>query len=256
MPHVCSVCSRGCYDSYQDFVECTTCKGWIHHGNRLGCSGLTDVEYQEHRSDVHKPFECDHCVGENIAKVNHFVFTTLPFPIECGENPFGKPQLKPRPDVSSMTPSQLKKFVEQCELIENQLKSGDDGSDGNDLASATVDSKYYNFKKINSLKPDSSTSFGLMHANIASLSAHIDDLRTVLGRLKFSFDIIGISEHKIGSNSPPSNNIDIAGYSEFEFEPTGTTHGGAGFYIRNGLDYRVRDDLALNSPGDFEVMFV
>ena len=29
-----------------------------------------------------------------------------------------------------------------------------------------------------------------------------------------------------------------------------------GIYIKNGLDYRVRDDLALNSPGNFEVMFV
>ena len=30
-------------------------------------------------------------------------------------------------------------------------------------------------------------------------------------------------------------NIKITGYNEFEFEPTGTTHGGAGFYIKNGL---------------------
>ena len=26
----------------------------------------------------------------------------------------------------------------------------------------------------------------------------------------------------------------------------------SGFYIKNGLDFRVRDDLNLNSPGDFE----
>ena len=56
---------------------------WVHHGNRLKCSGLTDSEYQEHRSDEHKPFECDRCVGVRIAKANNSVFVTLPFPVEC-----------------------------------------------------------------------------------------------------------------------------------------------------------------------------
>ncbi len=249
MPIVCPVCSKKYYKDYQNVVECTSCWGLVHHGNRLGCSGLTDAEYEEHRVDEHKPFECDHCV----AKAKSSVFFALPFPVECEDNPFAKPQPKPRPDVSSMTPAQLKKFVDQCEQIESRLKSGDDG-DG--LASTSVNSKYHNFKTLNSLKPDKSSSFGLFHVNIASLNAHIDDLRAVLGRLEFSFDIIGISEHKISKDSPPSNNIEIAGYNEFEFEPTGTTHGGAGFYIKSGLDYKVRDDLALNSPGNFEVMFV
>ena len=53
-----------------------------------------------------------------------------------------------------------------------------------------VDSKYYNIKDLNKMKPDKSSSLGLMHVNIASLDAHIDDLRTALGRLKFSFDVI------------------------------------------------------------------
>ena len=62
-----------------------------------------------------------------------------------------------------------------------------------------------------------------MHVNIASLDAHIDDLRMALGRLKFSFDVIGISEHKIRKNCEPSNNIELPGYDEFKYEPTGTT---------------------------------
>ena len=92
--------------------------------------------------------------------------------------------------------------------------------------------------------------------NIASLDAHIDDLRTVLSRLKPEIDIIGISEHKIKKGKKPSNNIDISGYDEFVFEPTGTTHGGTGFYIKNGYNYIPRNDLNLNSPSHFEAMFV
>ena len=113
------------------------------------------------------------------------------------------------PDVSSMTPEQLSKFVRQCESIQNLINSNMD-DDSDELFSTQVNSKYYDIKQLNSLKVDVPSSFGLLHVNIASLNAHIDDLKTVLARMKFNFDVIGISEHKI-----PSNNIDIAGYNEF-----------------------------------------
>ena len=100
------------------------------------------------------------------------------------------------------------------------------------------------------MNPDKSSSLGLMHVNIASLDAHIDDLRTAIGRLKFSF------EHKIRKNCEPSNNIDLTGYEKFKYEPTGTSHDGTGFYVKSDLDFNVRDDLNLNSPGNFEVMFI
>ena len=97
-----------------------------------------------------------------------------------------------------MSPSQLKKIVEQCEKIQGQLCSNDeDDLDDNDLSSTAVNSKYYNIKQLNSLKPDKFSSFGLLHVNIASLDAHIDDLRIFLSRSNFNFDVIGISEHKI-----------------------------------------------------------
>ena len=54
--------------------------------------------------------------------------------------------------------------------------------------------------------------------------------------LNFKFDIIGISEHKIRKCTLPSNNISIPVYDEFIFEPTETTHGGTGFYIKNNID--------------------
>ena len=59
--------------------------------------------------------------------------------------------------------------------------------------------------QLNLLKPDISPSFGLLHINIASLNAQIADLKTVLARLKFNFDIIGISEHKIRKDMTPNN---------------------------------------------------
>ena len=254
MPYICPVCSKNFYPNVQNCIQCDTCKGWVHHENRLKCSALTDIEFAEHQNDEYKPYECDHCVAEKIANDNNSIFVRLPFPVECEGNPFGKPADKIKPDVSSLTPEQLKKFVKQCDTIQEQLDSVNDENDN--LTSTLVNSKYYDFKKFNKIRYDKESKFGLMHVNIASLNAHVDDLRTMLSRLNFDFDIIGLTEHKIKKNQTPSNNIDLVGYDEFIFEPTETTHGGSGFYIKNGHNYITRKDLNLNHPSQFEAMFV
>ena len=253
MPNTCPVCTKKLY-SYQNALECTTCSGWVHHDNRLKCSGLTENEFQEHSNDQNKPFECDNCIALKIAKINNSYFVKLPFPVECEGNIFGKPAEIKKPDVSSMTASQLNKFIKECESIENHISTNENEND--ELLTPTVNSKYYNFKKINSLKIDKTSSFGFLHVNIASLNKHFDELHEVLSRIKYNFDVIGISEHKIQKDSLPSNNITLPGYDEFIFEPTGTTHGGTGFYIKSGIDYIVRDDLKLNTPSFVEAKFI
>ena len=153
MPVICPVCNKNLH-SYQGRVECTTCSGWVHHGNMLKCSGLTETEFEEHKNDVTKPFECDHCVNVKIAQANNSIFVRLPFPVECEDNIFGAPpeMKKRKPDVSSMSPSQLKKFVSEMEAIDDQLEKNDE----EELLTATVNSKYYNLRKFKSLKFDSS----------------------------------------------------------------------------------------------------
>ena len=89
----------------------------------LKCSGLTETEFEEHKNDVTKPFECDHCVNVKIAQANNSIFVRLPFPVECEDNIFGAPPeiKKPKPDVSSMTPSQIKRIVKEMEAIDKEL---------------------------------------------------------------------------------------------------------------------------------------
>ena len=77
-----------------------------------------------------------------------------------------------------------------------------------------------------------------------------------MSKLDYKFDVIGISEHKITNDSTPSNNIEIPGYENFEFVPTATNFGGTGFYIKSGLDYVRRGDLEINSPSNYESMFI
>ena len=259
MPQVCSVCSKGCYAN-QSLIECSVCQGWVHHDNRLQCPGISDVEYFEHVQDSLKHFECEFCFTRRNAKEKNSFLTKLPFPIECEGNIFGKPPVtKSRPDVSSLTTEQLQKFTRQCESIQNQLWSSDNDTDiinNDDFISPSINSKYYDIKKFNSqVKTNPTSSFGLFHVNIASLNLHCDELRSVLSRLKYSFDIIGISEHKFTVGMGPFNNIDIPGY-EFIFEPTQSNFGGTGFYIKNNLDYIIRDDLKINKKNDHEAIFI
>ena len=253
MPPICPVCLKNCYPS-QNTVECTVCKKWVHHDNRLKCSGLTDFEFQEHTLNEFKPFECDHCIGVRVASENNSIFVKLPFPVECEGNIFGKPPPIPKPDVLSMSPDQLKKFVKQCDEIKNYVTKSSESED--EQLTTSINSQYYDIKKFNKNKIDKNSSLGLFHANIASLNLHIDDLRDFLSRLDFTFDVIGISEHRIKKDKQPSNNVNLEGYEEFIFEPSGTSCGGTGFYIHQKHDYIVREDLKLNSPSDFEAMFV
>ena len=75
--------------------------------------------------------------------------------------------------------------------------------------------------------------------------------------MKIDFKIIGITEHKIKEWTPISN-IKLAGYHGFIYTPTQTSHGGSGFYIRDTLAFKRRNDLLLNPPdtGDFESTFL
>ena len=171
MPFICPVCSKKFYSQSQNCIQCDTCQGWVHHDNRLKCSGLTDSEFEEHQNNEYRPYECDHCVSVKIAKENNSVFVTLPFPVECEDNIFGKIEGKARPDVSSLTPEQLKKFVTQCDAIKTQLEEAKDENE--QLVSTLVNSNYYDIKKFNRIKHDKESSFGLLHINIASLNAHM-----------------------------------------------------------------------------------
>ena len=121
-----------------------------NHDNRLKCSGLTNTEFEEHKNDEYKPIECDHCVSVKIAKENNSIFVRLPFPVECAGNIFGKPVEKARPDISSISPDQVKKFVKQCDIIRNQLHDAQEEND--EIVSTLVNSNYYDINKFNKIK--------------------------------------------------------------------------------------------------------
>ena len=93
-----------------------------------------------------------------------------------------------------------------------------------------------------------------MHTNIASLYAHHDELELILSLIKFDFQIIGITEHKISDLT----SLSISDYHNFVYTPTKSTHGGTGFYVKNTVNFKRRVDLEIITPGptDFESTFI
>ena len=147
-----------------------------------------------------------------------------------------------------------KQFISKCSELNYLIDEETDQADGSLLKH--VNSIYYDLTEFNQIELDNkSSSFGFIHLNIASLQKYFDDLDLLLSQVNHSFDIIGITEHKL-NNDAPFSNFDLPGYSPFLFAATETTHGGAGFFLRNNLNYTLRDDLCFNSAGNFESIFV
>ena len=72
------------------------------------------------------------------------------------------------------------------------------------------------------------------HMNISSLQLHLDELRTLLKRVNFPFDVIGIKETRLPYGEKPQTDIEIPGYEIFTHTTSKTNCGGVGLYIKSG----------------------
>ena len=96
--------------------------------------------------------------------------------------------------------------------------------------------------------------FSVIHCNVRSLAANHDNLITLLSNLNHNFHIIGLSETKIVLNKDYLANISIPGYQFFS-QPSLHSAGGVGFYIRNGVQFHLRDDLS-STADDYECLWI
>ena len=76
------------------------------------------------------------------------------------------------------------------------------------------------------------------------------EAKLILSLLKHSFDIIGISEHKI-TKSLKKSTFNIPGYT-FCFNETETSDGGTSFFVFNNLTYKLQADLLINGHSRLE----
>ena len=116
-----------------------------------------------------------------------------------------------------------------------------------------INSKYYKTKEVSKLSKGKG-SFSLLHTNLRSLSAHIDDLKLLLDFMKLPFDILGISETKEQVNKNFLRNVNLAGY-DFSFQPSMSAAGGVALYVNLKLNYLIREELNV-TENEFECIWI
>ena len=169
MTNICPICNNSCRET-QKSIECKSCYRWVHHNTRGNCSALTNSEFESHVHDSSKFWECDRCYSQSIS--------ILPFSKLDEDNwlTFNEIPARQTSDDVNIISADDRTFAPLCEYIQYSVnfENGDD-----DILLNHVNSKYYDVKQLNSTKIDLPSSFGLFHANAASLNKHIDDLRHI-----------------------------------------------------------------------------
>ena len=115
-----------------------------------------------------------------------------------------------------------------------------------------VNSKYYDVIDFPKVKKNPH-SFSLFHANLQSLSAHLEELQLLLKTLKVDFDIIGISETKEQSGGFLIH-VNLDGYSIYSWHSSSVA-GGVALYVKTNLDYIIHEDLSVLED-EFETLWV
>ena len=93
----------------------------------------------------------------------------------------------------------------------------------------------------------------MFHMNIASLQAHIDELKSLLTLLDHPFDAICITETRLYESSHLVN-IQIPGY-DFLHTPTTTQCGGAGIYVKSVYQSVPISNLSVSHENICETIF-
>ena len=82
----------------------------------------------------------------------------------------------------------------------------------------------------------------------------MSDLSNLLAMMKYSFPVIGLTEHKIGRNQPLCE-INLPGYT-FCYDKTMSSHGGTGFFVSDKICFSKREDLNISVNGKLESTFI
>ena len=132
------------------------------------------------------------------------------------------------------------------------------GFDPKDNILTEVNFEYYTSHKFHSSQAIKDITegnyFSVFHSNVRSIAAKYENLAALLTELNHNFQLIGVSETKINIDKDCVTNISIPGYNFFS-QPSQQNAGGVGFYIKNEIEFHIRDDLS-TTTNDFECLWI
>ena len=244
MPIVlCNVCIKSISLEHHNALQCKNCELWTHKK----CNKLNDIDYNLQKSN--SSWFCIVCVDDlfpfsGVTDNELKLINSIDYFSNVDEVP-SDINLFPTIDNNKLFKQFNDFFTSQA------LESSEDDN----YSSNPINCKYFNIDDFCSSNFDSKDSFSVFHMNVASLTAHFDELTAMLSLLNFDFSILGLTETRINKNNSVSVPIAIEGYS-YEHTPTESSCGGALLYISNKLNYKPRNDLLIYKPSHLESVFV
>ena len=143
--------------------------------------------------------------------------------------------------------TKTKKQLTNEEKLINQLNNAMNSSNPSTYYSIDKFSKCFQSNLFNGTK--------LLHLNISSLPYNYEQLHTLLVEININFDIIDITETRLRTGQKALNNIDIEKYV-IEHATTDASCGGALLYIKEGITYKVRNELKITKSKELESVFI
>jgi len=133
----------------------------------------------------------------------------------------------------------------------------------NPLTELLINSRYRDLDNLikemsgNKISTKQHGQFNVMHLNIQSLTAKLDQLKLLLANLLESgikLDFILLCETFLHEGNTPL--VNIPGYKLEYKNRINKTKGGVAIYIHDSIEYTRRDDLSLFIEGEFESIFI
>ena len=210
---------------------CDLCGKCIH----TDCASIGETQY-ENLKESPLPWYCPYCIME----LPFFTVKNNDLQKLLSQSHNNHPNQIPR-KMNKKIKEFLKKFREMSQIFEQSENP--------------LSCDYYDISDFKKLKINKQQDLSILHLNISSISAHIDDLRTFLNLAHHKFDIICISESRISLKHPQTTNIDLPGFN-MEQTPTESSAGGTLIYISQSLSYKPRKDLQIYCPKELESTFI
>ena len=235
---MCSVCEKNVAKNHLA-IECDICSKWIH----IKCNKFSKKDYSTYLDDKTLKFYCIKCLRDTLPALglndNEFNLTMngIDFPEEINVNEI------------YLNDSQIETINKINKAISNGFTCNKDDTDSeNDVP--IVDCKYYTTDELNIQNFNSTKHFSVLHLNIHSVEFHIEEFRIILQLLNLKFDFICLIESKIRKDINPKTDITIDGYKHPIGMPTEATKGGVLIYVKNGINYKPREDLNMHRPNE------
>ena len=226
-------------------LNCSICSRYIH----LKCNKFDKNDHDYYKKNNKLIFFCINCLGENLPlqnlKDNELMLTLAGINFNEEINV----------DALHLQSSQQTIVNKLNKVVHDYCHDVSTDEDDSEEVSP-IQCKYYSIEEFKSEKLNCSKNFSILHLNIHSVEAHIDELRIVLQLIEFEFDFICLTESKIKKDCEPKIDIKIPNYQDPIGTPTEASKGGVLIYAKEGISIEPREDLLIYKEKELESCFV